>query len=93
MDVYTTKKYDLAYKYLIDSIENNVRLREETYEKFFAMYVNKYNTQKKNIKLDCVQKAYSMLRDKNVKLSEDAVRKILHFIWNDISSPTIFYSY
>jgi len=95
MAAYITKKYEQAFKYMTESIERSVKLRVEVYEKYFGILMKRSNKQKTTVKIDCIGKVYAQLRDKNVKLSDETVKKLLHFICNlkGNASKTAFDSY
>jgi len=73
-------RYESAYKYMVDSINLNMKLLIENYEKFFSMVVSKHCNEKNSVKLKFVEKVYSLLREKNVILSDDSVKKVSNFI-------------
>jgi len=74
------RKFESAHKYLIESINFNIKLKGDLYDKFFALILSNYHL-RETLKLKYIESSYALLRDK-FRLSDETVRKILNYICN-----------
>jgi len=74
------KKCEVAHKYIVESVCNNIRLPLNLYDKYFERMMSNYNTLKESVKLDCCEKLYGLLKEKRVNISEDILGKLAKFV-------------
>jgi len=58
------KKCEFAHKYIIESVNNNIRLPANLYDKYFERIMSNYNHLKESVKLEHCEKLYRLLKEK-----------------------------
>jgi len=74
------KKSEIAHKYIVESVYNNVRLPHNLYDKYFDRIMSNFNNLKQSVKLENCEQLYRLLKEKRVELSEDILMKLAKFV-------------
>jgi len=75
------KKIEYAKNFLLESIDNNIKLPDYIYKKFFFKVLSKYTNIKSNIKFELIEKVFIKIKEKGSNILDDeTLKKITTFI-------------